>query len=41
MTLPVLTGGIDLSVGAIVAITAVVGVKLTNAASRLRSPWSS
>ena len=31
MTLPVLTGGIDLSVGAIVAITAVVGVKLTNA----------
>ena len=31
MTLPVLTGGIDLSVGAIVAITAVVGVKMTNA----------
>lgn len=31
MTLPVLTGGIDLSVGAIVAITAVVGVKMTMA----------
>ena len=31
MTLPVLTGGIDLSVGAIVAITAVVGVKMMNA----------
>lgn len=31
MTLPVLTGGIDLSIGAIVAITAVVGVKMTNA----------
>ena len=29
MTLPVLTGGIDLSLGAIVAITAVVGVKMT------------
>ena len=27
MTLPILTGGIDLSVGAIVAITAVVGLK--------------
>ncbi len=31
MTLPILTGGIDLSVGAIVAITAVVGLKLANA----------
>ncbi|MFD0704418.1 ABC transporter permease [Alloscardovia venturai] len=31
MTLPVLTGGIDLSIGAIVAITAVVGVKMTMA----------
>ena len=31
MTLPVLTGGIDLSVGAIVAITAVIGIKLANA----------
>ena len=31
MTLPVLTGGINLSVGAIVAITAVVGVKMTMA----------
>ncbi|NMM98346.1 ABC transporter permease [Bifidobacterium olomucense] len=31
MTLPILTGGIDLSVGAIVAITAVVGMKLINA----------
>ena len=31
MTLPILTGGIDLSVGAIVAITAVVGVKMTMA----------
>lgn len=29
MTLPVLTGGIDLSVGAIVSITSVVGVKMT------------
>ncbi|KFI55494.1 ABC transporter permease [Bifidobacterium callitrichos] len=29
MTLPILTGGIDLSVGAIVAITAVIGIKLT------------
>ena len=29
MTLPILTGGIDLSVGAVVAITAVVGVKMT------------
>ena len=28
MTLPVLTGGIDLSIGAIVSITSVVGVKL-------------
>ncbi len=31
MTLPILTGGIDLSVGAIVAIAAVVGLKLANA----------
>lgn len=31
MTLPILTGGIDLSVGAVVAITAVVGLKLANA----------
>ena len=31
MTLPSLTGGIDLSVGAIVAITAVVGLKMANA----------
>ena len=31
MALPILTGGIDLSVGAIVAITAVVGLKLANA----------
>ncbi|KAA8819696.1 sugar ABC transporter permease [Bifidobacterium rousetti] len=31
MTLPILTGGIDLSVGAIVAITAVVGLKMANA----------
>ena len=31
MTLPILTGGIDLSVGAIVAITAVVGMKMLNA----------
>ncbi|PWG60455.1 ABC transporter permease [Bifidobacterium catulorum] len=30
MTLPILTGGIDLSVGAIVAITAVVGMKMLN-----------
>ncbi|KAA8815773.1 sugar ABC transporter permease [Bifidobacterium callitrichos] len=29
MTLPILTGGIDLSVGAIVAITAVIGIKMT------------
>lgn len=31
MTLPILTGGIDLSVGAIVAITAVIGIKMANA----------
>lgn len=31
LILPILTGGIDLSVGAIVAITAVVGLKLANA----------
>lgn len=31
MTMPILTGGIDLSVGAVVAITSVVGVKLTMA----------
>lgn len=37
MTLPILTGGIDLSVGAIVAITAVVGLKLANA-RRARLP---
>lgn len=31
MTLPILTGGIDLSVGAVVAITSVIGVKMTMA----------
>lgn len=39
MTLPILTGGIDLSVGAIVAITAVVGLKLANAGVP-RPSWS-
>ncbi len=42
MTLPVLTGGIDLSVGAIVAITAVdrVGVGEMPAYSAFQSRWS-
>lgn len=31
MTFPVLIGGIDLSVGAVVALTGIIGVKMTNA----------